>query len=452
MKTLIFIIGIVGLFTIVSSCKKDDDLDAKLYGELEAILEEVSPTGSLNHFIMPDEDDLENIPQDPKNQLTAEKVELGKMLFHETGLALAPINPNGKGTYSCASCHHAGAGFQAARHQAIGEGGNGFGFNGEGRVPMFSIYTGEELDVQPLRSPTAMNGAYQDLMLWNGQFGSTGLNEGTEQNWTPDTPKAINHLGYEGLETQAIAGLEVHRMEVNKPILDTLGYKERFDVVFWNIPENERYTKLTAGLAIAAFERTLLANQSPFQMLLKENQMALSKEELRGALIFFDPAKGNCVSCHTGPALNSMSFHALGMKDLYQIPEEAFQTSEFGAEVFGRGGFTGNSEDMYKFKTPQLYNLVDSPFYGHGSSIRTIREIVNYKNEAIPQKSAVPRSQLAEEFVPLGLSDEEIDNLTAFLETGLHDPNLSRYVPPELPSGNCFPNNDDLSQLHLGCN
>lgn len=50
-------------------------------------------------------------------------------------------------------------------------------------------------------------------MLWNGQFGATGPNVGTESEWTIGTPKEVNTLGFEGIESQA--GLDVHRLEID---------------------------------------------------------------------------------------------------------------------------------------------------------------------------------------------------------------------------------------------
>mgnify|MGYP000005833510 CR=1 FL=1 len=101
----------------------------------------------------------------------AKKVTLGQMLFHETGLAINPMKELSAGTYACSSCHFASAGFQACRVQGIADGGIGFGRNGEGR-DRGSFYPEDKLDVQPLRTPSAMNGAYQKNMLWNGQFGN----------------------------------------------------------------------------------------------------------------------------------------------------------------------------------------------------------------------------------------------------------------------------------------
>ena len=452
MKYLTRALPIIALLLFVTSCSKEELTEAQQADLLFDLLREVSPTGSIAYFRLPYEQALPAIPADPRNPLTNEKVELGKLLFHETGLARAPIHSVSENTYSCAACHHAGAGFQAGRWQAISDGGQGFGINGEGREAILSVYSEEELDVQPIRSPSAMNGAFQEVMLWNGQFGATGVNEGTEDLWPAETPIETNFLGYHGLETQAIAAMDVHRLVIDETNVESLGYKEMFDEAFADVDEAERYTHEMAGLAIAAYERTLLANQSPFQELLRGSKQAMSEQEIAGAMIFFDRTKGNCVSCHTGPALNSMTFHALGMKDLYEVPEDVFNATEDVPANLGRGSFTLKESDMYKFKTPQLYNLTDSPFFGHGSSFRTIRNVVEYKNKGIPENDVVPQDQLADGFRPLGLEAEEIEALIEFLSISLHDPNLERYVPDELPSGNCFTVNDDLARDHLGCN
>lgn len=435
-----------GVLLFMASCQKDEPIRLTPNLQLRQLITEL---GGNEQFILPDSDDYANIPQDPNNPLYDQKVRLGQLLFHETGLGVVPKNARNINQYSCASCHFSGAGFQAGRLQGIGEGGTGFGFNGERRVaaPGMPI---DELDVQPIRSPTALNVAYQEVMLWNGQFGATGVNTGTEDSWTAGTPKAENWRGLHGVETQAIAGLGVHRLMVNEDIVDSLGYRPLFDAAFPMLPESQRYKILPAALAIAAYERTLLANQAPFQRWLKGNPNAMTEPELRGALIFF--GKGKCNNCHTGPALNSMSFHALGMSDLVDAPEQTFGTSRENGENLGRGGFTGDPSENYQFKTPQLYSIKHSPFYGHGASFRSIREVIEYKNNAVVQNPFVDPNQINPDFQPLGLSDEEIDDLTAFLTEGLDDDNLRRYDPSSLPSGQCFPNNDEASRMDIGCN
>lgn len=430
---------------------RTETLDA----ELEELLVSHSEGRGLAYFRMPKSHQLRLIPQDPRNPLTPQKVELGQLLFHETAMGIQNVRPEGHETYSCASCHHAQGGFMANLPQGIGEGGGGFGARGEGRT-FLSQYAPPHLpDCQPIRTPTAMNGAYQELMLWNGQFGGVGANLGTEGQWTPGTPLESNVLGMHGLETQAHGGQQAHRMlgvETSR-LVELRSYTGLFRAAFPFDPEP--VNRLNVALAIAAYERTLLTNRSPFQKWLFGDQDAMTPEEKRGAILFFGQA--GCVACHTGPALNSITFHALGMNDLdascdpLRVNLQPFGSTVPDAVRKGRGGFTGRPEDDYKFKTPQLYNLADSPFYGHGASFATIRQVIEYLNAGTPENPIVPIGQLSPYFVPLGLSAAQVEDLVAFLQGGLYDDDLMRYVPNRLPSQNCFPVNDPQAREDLGC-
>ena len=443
-KTFLLLLGVT---TLMTSCKNDDDYVAAtlIDIQLEEALLNASNNEGKSFFILPDSDAFSSIPQDPNNPLTAKKVMLGQQLFHETGLATKAENEAGMGTYSCASCHHAAAGFQAGRIQGIGDGGMGFGAFGEGRV-FNTLYNDEDFDIQQTRSPATLNNAYQKLMLWNGQFGATDQNIGTEAQWTVGSPKEVNNLGYEGIETQAIAGLDVHRMDINESILTAVDCKSIFDEVFAHIPVEERYTLEYAGLAIAAYERTILANKAPFQKWLKGDQNAMSDDAKKGAVLFFD--KAQCFTCHNGPSLGSMKFAAIGMDDLEG--EGIFLEVEYGTRK-GRGGFTQNPDDDFKFKVPQLYSIIYNGFYGHGSSFTSVKEVIDYKNQGIKQNQNVPDNALNPEFIPLGLNDQEVNQLVKFIEEGLNDTELFRYAPDNLLSGNCFPNSDSVSQEDLGC-
>ncbi len=404
---------------------------------LEALIT-LSGQRRLSNFVLPESDDLSAIPQDPANPLTPEKVVLGRLLFHETGLATDPRRPEGRGTYACATCHYAGAGFRSARRQAIGEGGVGWGRRGEGRAPD-PAYGPADLDVQPLRTPSVLNSAYQRLMLWDGSLGAHGPNAGTEARWTAGTSAGVNALGYDGLETQAIAGLTVHRMGNLSASPLARDYAALWEAAFPGTP----FSLENAGLAIAAYERTLLADRAPLQRWLRGERTALTPAEKRGALLFF--GKAGCATCHTGPALNQMAFYALGMPDL-QGPDVLGVVPESR----GRGAFLGDAAEDFKFKVPGLYNLKDAPFYGHGGAFETLREVVEYYNAGVPARP-LPEGRLVSRFRPLGLTPAEVDDLVTFLSEALYDPDLMRYVPDALPSGQCTPANDTRSRADLGC-
>ena len=420
---------------------------------LLTLLDSTSTIGSYEEYILPDSDDFDNIPQDPSNPITAEKVALGQLVYHETGITDGNITGM-DGTFSCASCHNAQNGFKSGIRQGIGEGGVGFDHRmiAEGVNP-------EDIDVQPVTSPTVLNTAFQEVMLWNGQFGNViggvvnvGIDE--DRHFTEGTPKEANLRNFAGLETQAVAGLGVHRMgDTDDSILHTNEtYREMYEAAY-GVAEPDDMLEATA-LAIAAYERTILANQAPFQAYLKGDETAMTESEVAGAEVFF--GKGNCHTCHNGPALSSPVgamadevFMTVGFHDLDIWEDTVGEVNDATRE--GRGGFTGDDMDKFAFKVPPLYNLIDTTVFGHGASFSTVEDVVRYKVAAVPQHPQVEIADLDYRFTPLDLTEDEIANLVTFLETSLYDAELMRYVPESLPSGNCPINNDEVSRQELGC-
>lgn len=442
-------LALTALVLLVSCAKEEggvpsgESLDAQLTDRLDQITNGVGKS----NFILPFHEDYSAHPSDPRNPITKEKVELGQLLFHETALATSPKYSLSEGEYSCGTCHNADAGFKAAVPQGIAEGGLGFGLEGRGRAKR-GDYPVELIDVQERRPPSTLNAGYQKNVFWNGMFGSGELNEGTEHRWDQVHLAEHNYLGYEGVETQTIMGLKLHGLRNTKGIIQKYPeYKARYDAAFPELTEEERYTEISTALAMAAFVRTITTTQAPWQEWLRGDDQAMSEDQKLGAMIFF--GKAGCSSCHTGPALNSMSFHAFGFDDLKGERVHRYHPDHEGH--LGRYEFTGKDQDKHKFKTPHLYNLVGNNFYGHGSSMNSVREVVEYKNRAVPQKD-VPAEYLSSQFVPLGLSDKEVDQLTIFLEEALFDPDVQRYFPHSTPSGNCMPNNDPQSRVDIGCN
>ena len=100
-------------------------------------------------------------------------------------------------------------------------------------------------------------------------------------------------------------------------------------------------------------------------------------------------------------------------------------------------------------KSPSFYNLRDHASYGHGGSFTTIREVIDYMNAG---QIANPRTRDASSPLrALGMTEAACDDLEAFVADGLHDPELHRYVPAELPSELCGINGDAQSVQELGC-
>lgn len=433
--------------SLLLSCTSDNLPVSQYDVDLIYAMERISPTGDVSAFAMPEVGDYSQFELEPTNPMSPQKVALGKLLFFETGLGEDAVKEAGKFTYSCGTCHVPAKGFMPGTVQGIADGGIGFGMNGESRT-RFNLYEEDELDTQGARPLSLLNAGFVRNTSWLAMFGSGGINEGTEDIWGEHVEGTeINHLGLAGLESQNIEGLHLHRMVFNREIAEAYGYKEMYDEVFPEFPEEERYSLTTTSFAISAYIRSLLPDQAPFQKWVKGDMMAMTTQEKKGAILFF--GKAGCVNCHKGPGLNNQNVYAVGAKDLYETGK-AFATGPDEFRNLGRGGFTGRDEDLYKFKVPQIYNMKDSPFYFHGSSKNSLREVVEYFNDAIPENENVDRN-ISTFFRPLSMTEEEINDLTVFLETGLFDPELDRYMPTELPSGYCFPNNDVLSRVQTGC-
>jgi len=433
-----FLISLSLLTLVIKPVAAQENLRDKniplLDQQLEQLINSSAPNNQgLSYFVLSSSNDLEQIPADTQNPLTPQKVELGKLLFHETALTINPINVKHWQQGSCASCHLAQAGFRSNLQQALGVGGLGVNNlrHRDDTVPP------TEIDKQSILAPSVLNSAYQSVQPWDGRAGSHGPNSSEKLIRTFD----INRFDLNGLETLAIDALTTHRMGTSA-IAKIPEYQRLFAEAFPDRPyvSSDVEDLNRTGLAIAAYERTLLANDAPFQRWLKGDKLAMTKQEKRGAVKFFS---SSCVQCHAGPNLAKTEFHAVGFED---------HPSEFSGLTLGRGAITQNSKDDFKFKVPQLYNLTDSSPYGHGGSFKSLREAVEYFNNGKPQNLASLYSgNLSVWFKPLNLTNPEIEDLTAFLETGLRDPNLSRYVPNSLPSKLCFPNNDPESRKQLGC-
>ncbi|HEX5113398.1 MAG TPA: cytochrome c peroxidase [Saprospiraceae bacterium] len=447
-KTYLIFIPVIA-FILYAGCTYDYDLT--LDNQLQDSLNHYSKTGHYSAYIMPSSHDYAALPnQDPKNPVTEAKVRLGQMLFFETALGLEAKKSVSLQAYSCSTCHIPSRSFTAGRFQGIADGAIGFGLSGEGRK-INPLYTGDQVDAQGARPLTIINTAYVTNALWAGSFGSFNVNIGTEDVWNQDTLIEINFKGLMGLEANNARALAVHRQVINKAIVDSLGYTAMFDEAFPDIPIDERYNRITGSYAIAAYFRTVLANEAPFQMWLKGDREAMNDQQKRGAILFF--GKAGCVHCHNSPSLNSEphKFFALGVRNEFQNNNLVFRTDRHDKRNLGRGGFTGRDEDMHKFKVPQLYNLKDFGFYFHGASKTTIKAVVEYFNEATPENPDVPITQISNFFQPLHLTKDEIADLVEFLENGLFDPNMTRYTPDFVLSGNCFPNNDSIARIDLGC-
>jgi len=213
-------------------------------------------------------------------------------------------------------------------------------------------------------------------------------------------------------------------------------YREMFKKAFPN--EKEPITLENTVKAIAAFERTIVCNDTPLDRYLRGESNALNKKQKLGLRLF--TGKAGCIQCHNGANLTDNKFHITGVpkskaedNTLTKITRN-FAIRQFGFanpyqfnRDLGRFFITKNPKDKGAFKTPTLRNVALTPPYMHNGAFKTLREVVEFYNKGggnVPNKDPLLK--------PLNLSEEEKSALIAFLKA-LTCENIPQVEEPELP-------------------
>jgi len=150
--------------------------------------------------------------------------------------------------------------------------------------------------------------------------------------------------------------------------------------------------------ALANFERTILSGNSPYDQYFYQNEISSLNPDEKAGMDLFYSSKTNCSSCHTGFNFTNYAFENNGLYDSY-------------ADI-GRERLTGQPSDRALFKVPTLRNIAVTGPYMHDGSIATLREVIDHYNsggQEHPHKNEIIK--------PLNLTDEEKDQLLAFLHT-----------------------------------
>lgn len=375
-KLLILSLPIGTFFAVLIGCSKDQDsLDERL-----ALLS-LETLGPVEH---------------PANNPTSqEKVLLGKLLFWDPILS-------GELDVSCATCHHPGFGYGDGLDLSIGVAGQGLGPNrietDPGRIPRVGR-----------NAPTVLNAAYNGLLSQH-------------QAYSPEDAPMFWDSRALSLEEQALGPPQ----SFNEMRGDAYTIDQTYAVLVSRLREIPEYVNLfrgafggntnsvneeNIGKAIAAFERTIVSNNSPYDRYVRGDLNSLTDDQKRGMELFF--GKAQCGNCHNGPMFSDFAHHNLGIE----------ANPSTGADA----GLNG----QYQFRTPTLRNIALTAPYMHNGTQRTLREVMEFYNEGVSRNDAASGFAIA--IQPLGLTDLEMQLIIRFMEA-LTDNNFDRSVPPRVPS------------------
>jgi cytochrome c peroxidase len=337
----------------------------------------------------------------PQQELTEEQ-ELGKRLFNDQSLSTPPGQ-------ACVDCHSPAAGFadpltelpvsRGARHGRFGS-----------RNDLTAAYASF---IGPLVLDTA-SGTYSGGLFWDGRANS--------------------------LEEQA-QGPPLNPLEMANPdagaVVEQLRHGPHaamFAKVYGTdaLAEPDRAFDLMAK-AIAAYERSRELNSfsSKYDAYLR-GETALSTEEELGLRIFEDPTRGNCAACHPSrpgedgapPLFTDHTYDNLGIppnpeNPFYYLDRELNPAGPAFVDL-GLGAVVHDQAQNGKFRVPTLRNVAITPPYMHNGIFRTLREVVVfYSTRDVGPWPApeVPDNVNTDELGNLGLSQEGIDALVAFMQT-----------------------------------
>lgn len=260
---------------------------------------------------------------------------------------------------SCASCHKAQRAF--ADSSRVSRGVNG----AEG----------------VRNTPSVMNSTARVSFFWDGRANS--------------------------LEAQVVFPIE-NPIEMNLPIARALerinsdpAYRREFMQLY-----GTSATAQTLGAALATFEKTLETANSPYDRYQQGDDGALSEAAKRGRRLFI--GKANCATCHSGEDFTSDRFENIGLFNGKELNDR------------GRAAVTGLSRDEGLFKVPGLRNVAATAPYMHNGMFTTLREVIDYYNDPERRVSgSVNRNAKLDR--PLHLTESEIEDLQAFLESLTYD-------------------------------
>ncbi|MCF7988315.1 MAG: cytochrome-c peroxidase [Methylovulum sp.] len=256
-------------------------------------------------------------PAPAENPTTSEKVELGQMLYHDPRLSST-------GTVSCASCHNTMLGGEDNR-------ANSMGVNGQ---------TGGR------SAPTVWNSAFNKVQFWDGRAAS--------------------------LEAQA-AGPVTNAIEMGMKSWDDVvarlksidGYQVAFEKAFGK----DAISKDNATKAIAAYERTLITPNSPYDKYVEGDKAALTLQQVRGMEKMSDLG---CTGCHSGAA-----FNGAGMFQKFpMIANGYFEAQYHFKKDKGVAEVSKNPADENLWKVPTLRNIALTAPYFHNGSVKTLDQAV----------------------------------------------------------------------------
>jgi cytochrome c peroxidase len=310
---------------------------------------------SLQEWLLP-----EHPPYPEDNRPTEARITLGKALFFDPRLS-------GDGSISCATCHNPAMGWSDGLPVGVGFKGVALG----------------------RASPTVFNTAYNSIQMWDGRKKT--------------------------LEDQAMGPMEAvveMNMDMGR-LFAWLNSNAQYKALFEQAYPGQAIDSGSLSKAIAAYERTVISRDSPFDRWVVGDAKAMTPQQIDGFRLF--TGKAACSVCHSAPNFTDNGFHNVGLAS-YGQPEPDM----------GRYAIRPISLMKGAFKTPTVREAARTAPYFHDGSAKTLMDVVEHYD-----RGGDVKTHLSPNMKALGLSQAEKEALVAFMHA-LSSPFMKVEIP-ELP-------------------
>lgn len=300
------------------------------------------------------------IPAD--NPMTPAKIELGKKLYFDTRLSKTD-------KISCNTCHDVNGSGADKNPVAVG-------INGA---------------LGKRNSPTVWNSAFWDVQFWDGRA------------------KSLEDQAIGPMINSVEMGMDSHDLLIQK-LLKVDGYQKEFKAVFGG---DKPLTLAHASQAIAAYERTLITVDSPFDLYLKGDKKALNPSAVRGMQLV---KTVGCIACHSGPHFSGPAVPTGFYMKFPTIPGSKYDSKYELLKDEGRFEVTKNEADKNFWRVPSWRNVELTAPYFHNGKVATLDEAVR----------VMAKTQLAQD-----LKEKDVKDIVAFLKslTGKRPPQTLPEIP-----------------------
>lgn len=313
---------------------------------------------------------------------TPAQIALGRLLFFD------PILSATRGV-ACATCHHPQHGWADGRPVPVG-------VHGDGVV--------KDTPFQPLlrNTPSILNAAFNGIE--------------SDKPHVPALAPMFWDNRVQSLEAQVLVPIRSREEMRGDVCSETDAVPAMLDRLK-AIPEYVRLfqadiTAARVAQAVAAYERTLITPDTPFDRFMRGVKTAMTPAQQHGMEVF---QKAQCTLCHNGPMLSDFKLHAIGVTD--------------------------SSTTRREFRTPTLRNLKHTAPYMHHGGIKTVEDVLlfydllmDHVSEALEGGDAASLPPLDPLLRKMNILPEDHEPIAAFLDA-LNSDDYDKTVPKRVPSG-----------------